>query len=279
MIRLLALLLLLASPALAAEEMLMLPGPDGTRLQTRLCRPDTPGPHRLLIMNHGAQFRAEIRSVLVPAPCDSEPVDWFTDRGYAVAVPLRRGHGASTGEWMESFGPCEDPDFLRVGRETARDIRAVLEELLHHPGIEPDHAVILGESAGGWGSIALAAERPSGVAAIINVAGGRGGWAGGRARQNCAAPRLIETMGLFGRTARVPMLWLYAINDSYFGPSLAGSMFEAFTAAGGVAEMTVLPQTAPDGHFMFFHDKGSETWGPRVELFLRSLAPPVTALR
>lgn len=278
MIRLLALLLLLAAPA-AAEEMLMLPGPDGSQLQTRLCRPEQPGPRPLLVLNHGAQPRAEIRAQLVPAACDSEPVRWFTAHGYVVAAPLRRAHGASTGVWAESFGPCEDPDFLRVGRETARDIRAVLAALLGSPGIAPGQAVVLGESAGGWGSIALAAEDPPGVAGIINVAGGRGGWAGGRARQNCAAPRLIETMGGFGRTARIPMLWLYAANDSFFAPALAGALFDAFTAAGGVAEMSVLPPTAPDGHYMFFHEHGSETWGPRVELFLRSLAPPVTARR
>ena len=223
------------------------------------------------MINHGAQPRPEIRVQLVPAPCDSEPVRWFIEHGYSVALPLRRGHGGSTGDWVEGFGPCEDPDFLRVGRETARDIQAALDALLGVPGIRASGAIVLGESAGGWGSIALASQRPAGVAAVINVAGGRGGWAGGHARTNCAAARLVQNVAEFGATARVPMLWLYAGNDTFFGPALAGALFESFVTAGGQAEMTMLPPWEQDGHYFFFGEHGSRMWGPRVDDFLASL--------
>ena len=124
--------LVLALPALA-QELRSIPGPDGSVLQMRVCPAPGLGDHTLVVINHGAQPRPEIRSQLVPAPCDSEPVRWFNARGYTVALPLRRNHGASTGEWAEGFGPCEDPDFLRVGRETARDIQAALDALLGAP--------------------------------------------------------------------------------------------------------------------------------------------------
>jgi len=273
------LLLVLLSLPVAAQELRAVPGPDGSLLQMRLCPAPGPGDHPLVLINHGAQPRPEIRSQLVPPPCDAEPVQWFNQRGYSVALPLRRAHGASTGEWVEGFGPCEDPDFLRVGRETARDIQAALDAVLGMPGIQPTGAVVLGESAGGWGSIALAAGRPAGVAAVINVAGGRGGWAGGRARTNCAASRLVQNVAEFGATARLPMLWLYAGNDSFFGPALAGALFESFTAAGGQAEMTMLPAWEQDGHYFFFGDGGSRMWGPRVEDFLASLTPRSAAAR
>ena len=123
------------------------------------------------------------------------------------------------------------------------------------------------------------AQRPAGVAAVINVAGGRGGWAGGRARTNCAAPRLIETVAEFGATARLPMLWLYAGNDSFFGPTLAGALFDAFDAAGGVAEMTMLPPWEQDGHYFFYGEGGSLVWGPRVADFLASLGTRTVARR
>ncbi|MCX7930924.1 MAG: dienelactone hydrolase [Rhodovarius sp.] len=281
---LLALLLLLLSalPARAAAaegELLRLPGPDGSELLTRLCRPDSPDPAPLLLLNHGAQPRAELRAALEPFPCDAEPIRWFLARGFAVAAPLRRGYGGSSGAFVESFGPCEDPDYLRVGRETARDIRAALAALLGSPGILPDGAVVLGESAGGWGSIALAAEGVPGVVGIINVAGGRGGWAGGRARNNCAPDRLVEAMSEFGRTARLPMLWLYAANDSYFWPALAAQLFDRFVAEGGIAEMAMFRAVPGDGHYFFFAEGASALWGPRVELFLASLMPARTAAR
>ena len=262
-----------------AQELRSIPGPDSSVLQVRVCAAPGPGDHPLALINHGAQPRAEIRPVLVPPACDAEPVRWFTAQGYTVALPLRRAHGASTGDWAEGFGPCEDPDFLRVGRETARDIQAALDALLGSPGIQPGGALVLGESAGGWGSIALAAGRPAGVAAVINVAGGRGGWAGGRARTNCAAPRLVENVAEFGATARLPMLWLYAGNDSFFGPALAGALFERFTQAGGVAEMTMLPPWEQDGHYFFYGEGGSQVWGPRVEDFLAGLGQRRAAAR
>jgi len=274
----LLLLPLLAAPAWG-QEIRPIAGPEGSTLMTRICRGESPAPSPLVVINHGAQPRAEIRPQLMNPPCDAEPVRFFTRAGYTVALPLRRGHGASTGEWVEGFGPCEDPDFLRVGRETARDIQAVLSALLGSPGIGAEGGIVLGESAGGWGSIALAAQRPQGVAAVINVAGGRGGWAGGRARTNCAASRLIDNVAEFGSTARVPMLWLYAGNDSFFGPALAGALFDEFVAAGGVAEMTMLPPWEQDGHYFFYGDGGSLVWGPRVSDFLASLAPRATARR
>jgi pimeloyl-ACP methyl ester carboxylesterase len=270
-------LLLLAWPAMA-DELRVIDGPDGSRLQVRVCPASGGGEQPLVLINHGAQPRAEIRPLLLPPACNAEAVRWFTAQGYTAAAVLRRGHGASTGDWVEGFGPCEDPDFLRVGRETARDIQAALRALLGSPGIRATGAIVLGESAGGWGSIALAAQRPPGVAAVINVAGGRGGWAGGRARTNCAATRLIENVAEFGATARVPMLWLYAGNDSFFGPSLAGALFDAFISAGGVAEMTMLPPWEQDGHYFFHGEGGSLVWGPRVSDFLAGLAG-VTARR
>ncbi len=37
----------------------------------------------------------------------------------------------------------------------------------------------------------------------------------------------------FGSRTRVPTLWLYAENDSLFGPELVRGMHEAYVKAGG----------------------------------------------
>jgi hypothetical protein len=51
---------------------------------------------------------------------------------------------------------------------------------------------------------------------VITFAAGRGGRVGGKPNNNCAADRLIAATGGFGRTARVPMLWIYIENDTFF---------------------------------------------------------------
>jgi invasion protein IalB len=134
--------------------------------------------------------------------------------------------------------------------------------------IQPGKVVVVGQSGGGWGSIALASLNPSSVQAIITFAAGRGGRVDGKPNNNCAPDKLVAATGEFGRTARVPMLWIYAENDTYFGPELTKRMHEAFVAAGGNAEYRMLPPFGSDGHFLIDSPDAVPIWSPLVSQFL-----------
>ena len=88
---------------------------------------------------------------------------------------------------------------------------------------------------------------------------------------NCAPDRLVSAAGAFGRVARIPTLWLYAQNDSYFAPALSERMFAAFHDAGGTAEYRLLPALGADGHIRMTGDAAIALWAPIVERFLQSL--------
>jgi dienelactone hydrolase len=243
--------------------------PVGDRLiQARLCRPERPGPSPLALINHGSPASAAGRPGMRPGDCGHEAVSWFLARGYAVMLPLRRGYGASGGEWSEGFGSCNDADFARAGRETARDLRAAIDYATRLPGIRAEGVLVVGQSAGGWGALALAAGNPPGVVAVVNMAGGRGGWAGGVAGVNCRPDRLVSGAAEYGRTARLPTLWLYTANDSFFGPELAARMHAAYAGAGGPARLVALPAFGRDGHALFGAPGGIPVWGPIVEAWL-----------
>ena len=124
--------------------------------------------------------------------------------------------------------------------------------------------VLAGQSAGGWGSLGAAAANPQGVVAVINMAGGRGGWAGNVPNRNCRPDLLAQVAGSLGETARIPSLWVYTENDSFFAPSLAAEMHARFAAAGGPAEFRALPPFGRDGHGLFLARDGSAAWGPVV---------------
>ena len=116
----------------------------------------------------------------------------------------------------------------------------------------------------------MAADAPPGLAAVINFAGGRR-WrkpGGEDIRAADSENALVAAYRTLGAQARVPMLWIYAANDSYFGPDLARRMHEAFTAAGGRAQLTSLPAFGDDGHHLF--SRGIAVWTPLVDEFLRS---------
>jgi dienelactone hydrolase len=234
----------------------------------RLCLPESSGPARLVVISHGSPSNGANRGSFRPMGCAAPVATWFLQRGYAVAAPLRRGYGASGGAFAETSGSCRQPDFLRAAGETARDILAVVDYASGLPELRADGVVLAGQSAGGWGSLGAAAQNPPRVAAILNMAGGRGGRFKDVPRSNCRPDLLARAAGVLGETARVPSLWVYTENDSFFAPDLAAAMHANFTAAGGMAEFRALPAFGHDGHGLFFARDGVAVWGPVVEEFL-----------
>lgn len=247
---------------------------DGTlrHIPARLCRPTGEGPSRLVVVNHGSPgegraARARYRLL----SCGSAVARHFLERGHAVLAPLRRGFGEDDGRWAEDFGSCGAPDYARAAQETARDIRAALEAARGLPGLAPEGIAVIGQSAGGWGVLALAADPPPGVSALVAVAPGRGGHMRGEANRNCNPGRLAADAGRLagapgpGAGRVLPVLWLHTPNDSYFAPPLVREMHAAHAAAGGRASLVELPAFGEDGHDLFYAPAGAATWGPPVD--------------
>ena len=76
--------------------------------------------------------------------------------------------------------------------------------------------IAVGHSAGGFASVALSADPPPGLVAAISFAGGRGSRADDEV---CSEDALVKAFATFGKTSRIPLLWVYAANDRFFGVS------------------------------------------------------------
>ena len=285
-----ALLLLLALAACAASPLAGTPGPvgqpeglsqthyipvtqaDGTQalLLGRVCKPDTPGPSRVVVIAHGSPSDASKRPTMQLTPCDNEAVRWFTARGNLVVLSLRRGYGGTGGPYLEVSTPCTTETYARAARESARDVAATVAYALKLPEARPDGAIVVGQSAGGWATLGLDSVPHPTVAALVSMAGGRGGHSDQRPNTNCRPDNLAAAAGDLGRTASTPMLWIYTENDSFFSPSIARNVHAAFTASGGQADLHQLPTFGNDGHNLFFARGGSAVWGPLVEAYLRT---------
>jgi dienelactone hydrolase len=222
------------------------------------------------VINHGTTQNAERRRRLDVPDFDSM-AQWFVRRGFVVAVPQRPGHGDTGGAYREDQGGCDEADFARAGRGAAESIAAAVAYLRTQSFVRRTGVIVVGQSAGGWAALALASRAPDGVRAAIDFAGGLGGRSWDRPDNNCAPDRLIATAAAFGRTSRIPTLWIYTENDSYFAPRLSGAMAAAFRAAGGKADYALLPPFGDDGHFMAERPGSESAWGPAVERFLAAL--------
>jgi dienelactone hydrolase len=255
-----------AGPSRRQLWLLPIPG-ERLLMHAIVLRPPGPGPFPLAVINHGSIQSAEIRERY---PLREYPIasQWFLDRGYAVVLPLRPGHGETGGPYFEDQGRCDSPDYSRAGLRTADSIEAALTYMRAQPFVRSSGIVVAGHSAGGWGALALASRNTDAVQAVINFAGGRGGHSEGKANSNCAADRLIATAGEFGRSARIPTLWLYSENDAYFAPALSKDLHQAFRAAGGTADYHLLPPFGTDGHGLINSEEAAGLWGPIADKFL-----------
>lgn len=241
-------------------------------IHMRVCRSPGPAAKPLVLINHGKARSAAENALHRTASCDAEAVRWFLERDFVVALPQRRGYGLSGGVMAEAYGDCTPGRDYRAGAsEAARDIAAALDYAVALPGVRRDSVVVVGQSAGGLGAIALSSRNDARVVGLVNMAGGDGGRVGNVANAVCQPAALVRAAGQFGAAARRPMLWLYTANDSYFAPPLATAMHQAYTAAGGQARLALLPAFAQDGHALFFGPGGSAVWGGPVERFLAPL--------
>jgi dienelactone hydrolase len=256
------------TPADFERRTLSVPSPDRrTPMRTTVWKPKGAGPFPLVLINHGSTQNAA-RRALLNAPQYAALSQWFVSRGYVVAVPQRPGHGKTGGPYLEDQGGCSNADFAKAGLATADSIETALRYMTAQPYVRRDHVVIVGQSAGGWGALALASRSPAGFSAVIRFAPGRGGHSNDQPNRNCAPGKLVETAGVFGRSGRIPTLWIFTENDSYFGPALSRRMVDAYRAAGGIAEYRLLPPYGNDGHRLIELKDGASIWGPLIGDFL-----------
>jgi pimeloyl-ACP methyl ester carboxylesterase len=148
------------------------------------------------------------------------------------------------------------------------------------PFVAPGQTIVVGISSGGWASLALASRNPDNVRAVINIAGGRGGRPFGRTDHSvCGEKSLLAAAHSYGLSARVPTLWLYASNDTFFGPDLARALASQWQSGGGKADLHIFPPYGTDGHNLADDRAGWDVWGSVVDQFLdEGHDAPVAAL-
>lgn len=257
------------------DDSLQVPIDDGqgqsVAMQGRLCRPAGVSNPQLVVINHGSPPSSKDRPGMELISCKSEAVQWFVQRKYAVVVVLRLGYGATAGPWTEGYGGCEKANYLKAGLETARQINAIVDYAIKLPNVRSTDVIVVGQSAGGWGTIAYNSLPHPNVSAFINMAGGRGGHYQDKPNNNCQRDNLIEAASQYGKTSSTPMLWIYAGNDTFFAPSIADAMYKSFVDAGGKAQLIHPDKYGRDGHHLFLGANGSEIWGPLVEKYLNEV--------
>ena len=79
----------------------------------------------------------------------------------------------------------------------------------------------------------------------------------------------------FGKTARVPALWLYSTADRFFWPGLVKDAFDAYSGGGAPVRLHWFGSLlyADDGHRLY-RGEGQYLWSPRISDFLKDIGAP-----
>ena len=245
-------------------------------LEALVVRPDDEAPHPLVVINHGSPRNSDDRAGMSPYGLSAQARE-FARRGWAAVTFMRRGYGRSQGGWAEAYGSCADPDYSDAGRAGARDIEAVATFMAAQPYVRAGGWISVGVSAGGFATVALAGDEPRGLAAAIAFAPGRGSTSPDTV---CGEDRLISAFAQYGETSRVPLLWVSAENDHFFGPQLVDRLTQAFSDGGAKLTLFRTPPFGEDGHGLF-SAKGIPVWTPIVDRFLAAngLAPRAAPIK
>ncbi len=271
--------LLLCSTAVGSafaqiQEGVGIPAPGGYTVAATILRPEGPGPFGAVILNHGVPVSDKERAGASSSDLLASAAV-FAQRGYVVVLPLRRGFGATGGEFAEYTGSCSHPDYLGGEQAAAEDVMAAYEYARALPYVDPHRMILAGHSAGGMVALFTAGVRqPEGLVAVLAFAAGRGGNPALHPGVPCAAEPLARVLDMVGRSIKAPAMFHYAENDQYFNPDTTRFWFQRFTAGGARAEYVLQPPFGDDGHYVFGDRAGIRYWVPAVESFLARYGVP-----
>lgn len=220
------------------------------------------------LITHGQSPNQESRSATRATDYRFQARD-LALRGWLAAVVIRRGFGQSDGPRLDKLS-CGNPKAGEQWVESARDLMAALEEIRRRPDAAPDIAIAIGASTGGVAALALAAAQPTGLKGVINISGGE-------RMLDClpiSETAMVSAITELAPRVKVPSLWVYAANDSYFGPKLVDRMHEAGLAEGMTVRRVALGAMGSDGHIIFRHFPGRRAWLRELDASLRGWRLP-----
>ena len=195
--------------------------------------------------------------------------EYFVSKGFTVILPTRIGYGVSGGPDADYSGACGNKNYLEARKVAIDQSKQVLNHVFDFSYIDKTKGIVVGQSVGGFTTIGLSAENISGLKGAINFAGGDGGDPIKSAEKPCGDYLIKDTFAKYGASNKVPTLWLYSVNDKFWGEQLPKDWFEAFQKAGGKGQFISLPAYKEDGHSIFRGDLNA--WKNDFEKFIKEI--------
>lgn len=231
-------------------------------------RPPGDGPFPLVVMNHG-RATDDKRAKQGRARFDHF-ARYLVNKGFTVFMPTRVGYAETYGQLdPEDMLGCASPRLEPAATAASDQVLATVAYARTLPYVDASRWIVMGQSLGGFTSVAVAWRNPPGLVGAVNFSGGHGGNPEKHPGNSCAEVAIQRLWSTKAASAPVPMLWFYWENDQYFGASAPRRWHAAWTDHGGKAEFHQLPAFGKDGHQGVVGDM--DHWVPFMERYLASL--------
>ena len=232
-------------------------------LETTVYKPPGPGPFPLVVINHG---KASGSTKLQPRYTPGWAARYFIERGYVVFVPMRTGFSKSTGGYVG--GGC---NIESNGLVQAEDVAATIQYAHTLNYVERTQTLVVGQSHGGWTTLAYGAAKPdSSVKGLVN-------FAGGLRQPDCIGWQLTlaRAAASYAKDTKLPSLWFYGDNDSFFTKEVYTEMFARYSKENPQAQLIAFGEFGQDSHSLFGSKAGRAIWEPHLDTFMKQLGLPI----
>ncbi|MEN6566278.1 MAG: alpha/beta fold hydrolase [Veillonellales bacterium] len=210
-------------------------------LDAKIYKPEGDGPFPLIVLTHGRHGHVSDGRIRTPDDYAMTAMA-FEKMNCVVVYVVRRGYGKSDGPDAESFSG-DYVDVYRIGSQGAKDIKGVVEYMKTKPYIDSSKIVLAGHSTGGAVVMAANCLGIPGVQGIINFSGGLGS-------RNTIG--MLNAFERFGKEGKVPTLWFYARNDTFFDYPLQQQIYKKYSENGGRATFIEMEPSGTEGHNIIY---------------------------
>ncbi|NQW93328.1 MAG: hypothetical protein HQ446_04755 [Polaromonas sp.] len=222
-------------------------------------------PKPVVIFGHGFPGGKQNISTWVMTFAHRKALNELVKLGFNVVMPLRIGQGGTGGETLEG-GPCSrDSDgYAEVGERINSQLVQAASWAKQQSFAKPDELILIGQSFGGTGAIGMSANEKPPFKLLINFAAGSG-----KDRSPdfpCSPEAYAERLAVYGKESKTGMLWIYGLNDYFWGKKWPVKWADAYKNAGVKLEFYRVDSNTTEGHNLFRNSP--EVWVPIVKQYL-----------
>jgi dienelactone hydrolase len=222
------------------------------------------GPRPVVIYGHGYPGNNSSVSTWAWLLTHRKALNELVKLGFNVVMPLRIGQGGTGGQTLEHGCNVSSEDLSERIKNIGTQIIQTADWVKQQSFAIPDQLIFVGQSAGGSGAIGMSANPQNPFRLIVNFAGGSG-----KDRSPdfpCSPEAYADRLAVYGKESKMEMLWIYGLNDTYWGKNWPVKWVDAYKTGGGKVEFHQVDSQTLEGHNLF--RQSPEVWVPIVKRYL-----------